>query len=449
VVTTRIATYLAMMLALSCGASSFCVASPVIADIASTWSYDRSSRLYTYTYELTNAPDSPNPVEVFGLRPVAQPLSILSPPGWKGFRGWAGDSSAVVWAVIDPGPAPEHGWRGQLYVGPYELQPGKRVNGFQVVSDQPPDSTGTFVAQGFDTIPGGAHTFAPRAVRKRTLWEQGWAGTAVVPAAPAGAGAPRATGSARMMRPRDWAAPPVQVMVTKKIVPEGVSYRYHVVNGSPYPIWNLIVGYDASGDEPELSTIPVGATTESDGNGARIGSPDGWRGDIVPEEGDTRFTLAWEVDTTRSPRLEILGGQEAIFGVTVPRADFAYESGHWAVYLNSWERNVYAGRIQSGTWGELPAVGMFALNGIQVLQDPAHDAVRISFDEASKDSKVEILDDRGDPIRSLRFDPRAHPRVTILWDGQDDSGRLLGRANFYVRVRDSRGERFAGFVWQE
>jgi hypothetical protein len=154
--------------------------SPVVVTVASSWTYNAATGRYTYSYAVRNAANSPNVLDVFGLRPAARPISVAAPKGWKAFRGWEGDSTAVVWAVVDPGPAPPT-WRGQLYVGPYNLAPGASLGGFRIESEQPPDSAATFVAQGFDTIPGGGHSFGPRPPRNRTLWEEGFVGAAVVP----------------------------------------------------------------------------------------------------------------------------------------------------------------------------------------------------------------------------------------------------------------------------
>ena len=167
-------------IALSLLFAGVAVGSPVVATVESRWAFDPDTRLYTYSFVITNLPTSPNVLSRFGIRPTSRPVRTSSPKGWTAFRGWQRDSSAVVWAVTDPGPEPAN-WNGQLLIGPYDLAPGRSATGFQILSDQPPDSAGYFIAQGFDTIPGGAHTWGPKPPRLRTLWEQGWVARAIVP----------------------------------------------------------------------------------------------------------------------------------------------------------------------------------------------------------------------------------------------------------------------------
>ena len=131
----------ASALAISC-VLSLCVgarslASPVIVSAMSSWTYDDSTKRYTYTYSVTNSLESPNQVETFGVWPAAPPISTTAPTGWMAFRGWQGDSSAVVWVVIDPGSNPPHR-PGQLFLGPAHIAPGETQGGFQIVSDAPP-----------------------------------------------------------------------------------------------------------------------------------------------------------------------------------------------------------------------------------------------------------------------------------------------------------------------
>ena len=154
-------------------------ATAVVASVESAWRYDPGTRLYTYSYRVTNAAASPNHVRTLLLRPTARPLVCTAPPGWRCFRGWMGDSTAVAWAVIDPGPEPPN-WNHLPFVGPTHVAPGETQSGFRLISDRAPDSTAQFVAQGFDTIPGGAHSYTPPPLNP-TIWEEGWVGSAIVP----------------------------------------------------------------------------------------------------------------------------------------------------------------------------------------------------------------------------------------------------------------------------
>jgi len=137
------------------------------------------------------------------VRPTARPIKVLAPKGWFAYSAWQHDPTRVVWTVVDFGPATPN-WRFQPFVGPYHVPPGASLSGFQIVSDIAPDSTATVYAQGFDTIPGGAHTFGPRPPGNRTLWEEGYTGPAIVPAfdgdAPTPANVPASVGSADSLR---------------------------------------------------------------------------------------------------------------------------------------------------------------------------------------------------------------------------------------------------------
>ena len=154
-------------------------ATVVIASARSSWTYDPRTKLYTYTYAVTNAINSPNHMRTFAIRPTARALECLSPPGWRCYRGWMGDSTVTAWAAVDVGQAPPN-WDRQLFVAPVHIAPGETLAGFQVISDREPDSSAQFVAQGFDTIPTGAHSPNPPPMNP-TIWEEGFRGPAVVP----------------------------------------------------------------------------------------------------------------------------------------------------------------------------------------------------------------------------------------------------------------------------
>jgi len=156
-------------------------ASPVVASAVSSWTFDSITQRYTYTYVVSNAANSPNYLRTFAVRPVARPISTVAPTGWTAYRGWQHDSTSVVWTVTNFGPQPPN-WKFQPYVGPHHIAPGASLGGFQIISDKPPDSAAViFSAQGFDTIPGGAHSNGPRPPALKTIWEEGWTGSAIGP----------------------------------------------------------------------------------------------------------------------------------------------------------------------------------------------------------------------------------------------------------------------------
>lgn len=154
-------------------------ASSVVASATSAWSYDPGTKLYTYSYVVTNAVDSPNHLATFVVRPAGFPTECTSPPGWICMRGYQRDSTAVAWAAVDLGDPPPD-WNYQLFVAPVHIAPGEVLAGFRITSEFPPDSSAQFVAQGFDTIPGGGHSFDQPPLNP-VIWEEGWVGTTIVP----------------------------------------------------------------------------------------------------------------------------------------------------------------------------------------------------------------------------------------------------------------------------
>lgn len=131
--------------------------SVVLSVQASATGTSTQDSLYEYSYSLTNEPTSTNHLAYFGIRPIKKPVTIASPPGWVAVHGFEGDSTTVVWAVVAESPPPA-GWKGNdVYVTPFHPAPGQTVTGFKIRSHQPPINTLSFYAEGFDTIPEGAH----------------------------------------------------------------------------------------------------------------------------------------------------------------------------------------------------------------------------------------------------------------------------------------------------
>ncbi len=140
-------------------------------------SYDSTTRYWTYSYSVTNDPTSQKVLETFGVSPIPRPVNVGSPAHWLGSYGSDGDSVAVVWGVKDAGPAPPD-WNGlNVYVSPYNTQPGQTTSGFKIISRQPPTNV-TFYAQGFDTLQWGGEEEQPS---PPTFFQRGVAGTTTGP----------------------------------------------------------------------------------------------------------------------------------------------------------------------------------------------------------------------------------------------------------------------------
>lgn len=149
----------------------------IVITVNASATFDASSNLWTYSYEVVNEVASANALETFALRPMHRPVSIGSPQHWLGTYGTEGDSTAVGWSVIDYGLAPPS-WDGaQLFLGPYHPAPGQATSGFSIVSRQGP-STLSFYAQGFDTLQTGGEDGVESAP---TVFAEGVTGNTIGP----------------------------------------------------------------------------------------------------------------------------------------------------------------------------------------------------------------------------------------------------------------------------
>lgn len=109
-----------------------------------------STGFYTYDYAITNNTGSTDTVEIFALRGIPLPPTILKPLHWRGFYGFFGDPTAVVWAVSGEG-SPPPGWSdpdsNDIFVGQYALRAGQNATGFKLVTMIPPDTIVYFARQ--------------------------------------------------------------------------------------------------------------------------------------------------------------------------------------------------------------------------------------------------------------------------------------------------------------
>lgn len=136
---------------------------------------------------------------------------------------------------------------------------------------------------------------------------------------------------------------PVRVLVTRWALGSQVKYRYRVVNGGEYPISALMIGYDDTRVESEI-TVPPGGWDTVEPPESTYSAPRGWRFQFIPVEGESLGMLEWDViDSARV----ILGGRSAAgFSATVSSPDTMYEHGHWTAYTTSTMERVYTGLIE-------------------------------------------------------------------------------------------------------
>jgi hypothetical protein len=123
---------------------------------------DPNTGYYTYSYTLISNPSSDNDVDFFAVAPLQAPLSIQSPPHWSAYRYFhQGSDSAIAWRVTEVGTLPP-GYvdTGNIPPSQFDVEPGQSLSGFAFVTPIPPLMNGaTFIAQGFDTLPGNAESW--------------------------------------------------------------------------------------------------------------------------------------------------------------------------------------------------------------------------------------------------------------------------------------------------
>jgi hypothetical protein len=126
----------------------FEAATAIIPHVTGVADRDPTTHAWRYTYTVENDATSDNAIKTFALSPVpSRPLTIDSPAHWMGARGYEGDTSAVVWDVVDAQEPPANWDSLSPYPSIYDLQPGSNVT-FSFVHTLAPVMT-TYYIQGF------------------------------------------------------------------------------------------------------------------------------------------------------------------------------------------------------------------------------------------------------------------------------------------------------------
>jgi len=142
-----------------------------------TWHPETSS--WTYTYTVKNDISSPNAIMRFGLAPVLEPKSIVTPTHWYQTYGFQERSDAAVWSVVDRGPPPVGDDSVSVYPSPFDIQPGDSVSSFKILSAHSPAMI-TYFVQGYYDLPLYDEPSPP------TLFNNSITGTVVGPAGTVG-----------------------------------------------------------------------------------------------------------------------------------------------------------------------------------------------------------------------------------------------------------------------
>lgn len=243
------------------------------------------------------------------------------------------------------------------------------------------------------------------------------------------------------------ASPPVQVLVGKEILQEGVKYSYYVVNGSAFPIVGVVVGFDDPHGIPELTESPVGWDGETVPGGSED-SPPGWEMDAFAMEEEANIFIAWSIDTAETESWQIIGGQSlGGFEVLVPQEDAAYETGHWSVYLNAAAESAYYWILEPLGTVSTRRPGLLGQTDIRLAPNPASDLINIRFDlPVTGEMDVDVFNVGGRQVRRLFHANAEKGSHSWSWDGRNSSGQKVSAGTYFIRIRYSGGQRFAKFT---
>lgn len=120
--------------------------------------FDSSTGLYTYSYQVTSDPTSEQEVWFLALQfgGVVMPeiLNVSSPPGWS--FDVHSDLPMGSWGATEIGPIPpDFVDDGNVLPSPFQIKPGQTLGGFSFQSHDPPGDA-LFFAEGFTKVPQAA-----------------------------------------------------------------------------------------------------------------------------------------------------------------------------------------------------------------------------------------------------------------------------------------------------
>ncbi|MGH7725675.1 MAG: FlgD immunoglobulin-like domain containing protein [Candidatus Eiseniibacteriota bacterium] len=147
--------------------------------VASPPSFDSSTGLYTYAYAVTNRVGATSAIRHFALAPVPRPVSVTLPSdAWDYVYGFEERRDALLWTVIDAGPAPADWDSVSVWPSPFDIQPGQSIVGFSFKTPASPAMVSYYV-QGFFAQPTSGGEAGGHPVL--TLFQNSLTGTIVGP----------------------------------------------------------------------------------------------------------------------------------------------------------------------------------------------------------------------------------------------------------------------------
>lgn len=139
---------------------SWSAATNVAPEIRAYVTPDPEANLWHYSYTVLNGGAATNAIMTFALSPVIEPTGVVEPAHWMSTYGFEDRADALVWTVVDAGPAPVDWDSVSFYPSPYEIAPGDSASGFNLDSRYGPTMVNYYV-QGFRDIGAADEPDAP------------------------------------------------------------------------------------------------------------------------------------------------------------------------------------------------------------------------------------------------------------------------------------------------
>lgn len=214
------------------------------------------------------------------------------------------------------------------------------------------------------------------------------------------------------------------------------------MNGNPYPIARVTLGYDEFYGVNELLYEPLGWDPD-DAPASGTHSPPGLVFHLVPTEEDSLFAIEWEVESGVIP---LMGGTSLDgFSVTLGGEDEAYERGHWSITTTgSDDYTPHTWFILPDGEAKLSSSSIQAQTGVRVRTGAVGHSVGIGFETVDGARiTVRVYDASGKSVRILSAVYMPAGAHELTWDGREDSGAEVPNGEYFVRIWAPQGLRQA------
>ncbi len=142
--------------------ADYCPPAPtsVVASVVASVKWDPQTKLYTYSYRVSNSNSSPIPLDRFLVLTAPQPTNALSPQNWH--SSFSPGIGKTDWITSAPDPKTKNlnvkgAGGGHLLPAFYAIKPGASLGGFSFQSQNPPGPT-KFMIEGNTDVPASLPT---------------------------------------------------------------------------------------------------------------------------------------------------------------------------------------------------------------------------------------------------------------------------------------------------